>query len=105
MESYREEKSNLPIALLSGCTANVILITDEKIYTANCGDSRAAMLKTSSSRTYVELSEDHKPENEREKARIERGGGFVKNSRVNGNLNLSRALGDFYYKRDKNLEF
>jgi serine/threonine protein phosphatase PrpC len=46
----------------------------------------------------VALSEDHKPENEEEKARIEAAGGFVKDNRVNGNLNLSRSLGDFEYK-------
>ena len=43
-------------------------------------------------------SEDHKPDNELEKKRITRAGGFVTDGRVNGNLNLSRALGDLEYK-------
>jgi len=54
----------------------------------------------------VELSFDHKPDNERERSRIEAAGGIVEERpgirtqhRVNGNLNLSRALGDLEYKR------
>lgn len=30
-------------------------------------------------------------------------GGFISDGRVNGSLNLSRALGDLEYKRDKSL--
>ena len=41
------------------------------------------------------LSFDHKPQNEGEKARICAAGGFVDFGRVNGNLALSRAIGDF----------
>ena len=45
------------------------------------------------------LSDDHKPAQERELRRIEAAGGFVTaQGRVNGNLNLSRALGDLKYK-------
>lgn len=44
------------------------------------------------------MSEDHKPDNKDEKERIRSAGGFVSEGRVNGNLNLSRALGDLEYK-------
>lgn len=44
------------------------------------------------------MSEDHKPELERERKRIEKAGGFVEDNRVKGVLNLSRSLGDLEYK-------
>ena len=49
------------------------------------------------------LSEDHKPDDPKESNRISAAGGYVVEGRVNGNLNLSRALGDMEYKRDKNI--
>jgi serine/threonine protein phosphatase PrpC len=44
------------------------------------------------------LSEDHKPTDEGEKNRIEAAGGTVSWKRVDGDLAVSRALGDFQYK-------
>jgi serine/threonine protein phosphatase PrpC len=51
------------------------------------------------------LSDDHKPDNPAEKARIEAAGGFVEDNRVNGSLNLSRSLGDFEYKNKPELAY
>ena len=43
----------------------------------------------------VEMSFDHKPEDEPERERINKAGGKVTmDGRVNGGLNLSRALGE-----------
>jgi serine/threonine protein phosphatase PrpC len=47
----------------------------------------------------VELSKDHKPEDPIELERITKAGSNVTYGRVNGGLNLSRALGDLEYKR------
>ena len=50
------------------------------------------------------LSEDHKPALPTELQRIQKAGGWVTaQGRINGNLNLSRALGDLKYKGDKSL--
>lgn len=41
---------------------------------------------------------DHKPYLEHERERIVKAGGTVMIQRINGNLAVSRALGDFVYK-------
>ena len=65
---------------------------------ANVGDSRAV----ASVRGHAQLlSFDHKPNHEREMKRIKAAGGFVEFNRVNGNLALSRALGDFNFKKNE----
>lgn len=45
------------------------------------------------------MSNDHKPTLDSERSRIENAGGYVSWGRVNGNLALSRAIGDFEFKR------
>lgn len=80
----------------SGCTALSVLITEKHIICANSGDSRSVMATNGKT---VELSFDHKPTNPIEKSRIENAGGTVTNKRVNGDLAVSRALGDFAYKK------
>lgn len=50
------------------------------------------------------LSFDHKPTNKSETSRIVAAGGFVEFGRVNGNLALSRALGDFEFKQSTHLD-
>ncbi|KAI9004682.1 phosphatase 2C-like domain-containing protein [Gaertneriomyces semiglobifer] len=85
----------------SGCTAVAALITDDwRILVGNAGDSRAVL---SSNGKAVPLSFDHKPVNPGESQRIIAAGGFVEFGRVNGNLALSRAIGDFEFKNNKNL--
>jgi len=81
----------------AGCTANVTLIHKNVVYCANAGDSRTILW---SNKKVIPLSEDHKPDNEIEKTRISKAGGFIIEGRVNGNLNLSRALGDLEYKKN-----
>ncbi|KAL7623476.1 Protein phosphatase 2C 2 [Parahypoxylon ruwenzoriense] len=85
---------------VSGCTACCGLITNEKIYIANAGDSRSVLGVKGRAKP---LSFDHKPQNEGEKARITAAGGFVDFGRVNGNLALSRAIGDFEFKKSAEL--
>jgi len=91
-----------------GCTCVVCLVRPDAIVVANTGDSRAVL---SRSRQAVPLSEDHKPNLPAESERIRRAGGSVYRQqvgptvqfRVNGNLNLSRSIGDLQYKKNPQL--
>jgi protein phosphatase 1G len=72
-----------------------------RLFVANAGDSRCVLSRGGKA---IELSRDHKPEDEDEKARIEGAGGSVSDDgRVEGNLNLSRAIGDLTYKQKEGL--
>eukprot|EP01026_Neomeris_dumetosa_P067534 TRINITY_DN6586_c0_g2_i8.p1 TRINITY_DN6586_c0_g2~~TRINITY_DN6586_c0_g2_i8.p1 ORF type:complete len:369 (-),score=50.28 TRINITY_DN6586_c0_g2_i8:571-1677(-) len=89
----------------SGCTAVVGLIKKGELYVANAGDSRAVLSRGGQS---IQLSDDHKPALDSERNRIIAAGGFLSEmagvTRVNGNLNLSRAIGDLKYKTNEKLE-
>ncbi|XP_024373392.1 probable protein phosphatase 2C 11 isoform X5 [Physcomitrium patens] len=78
-----------------GSTAVVALIRGNKLFVANAGDSRCIMSRRGEA---VNLSIDHKPNLEHERKRIESAGGFVHGGRVNGSLNLTRAIGDMEFK-------
>jgi len=80
----------------SGCTAVVACIDGTRLIVANAGDSRCVLCRSGQA---VAMSEDHKPDDERESARIYAAGGVVEGGRVNGNLNLSRAIGDLEFKQ------
>ncbi|XP_011702473.1 PREDICTED: probable protein phosphatase 2C T23F11.1 [Wasmannia auropunctata] len=81
----------------AGTTVISLLVKDNILYSANAGDSRAVACVSGRA---VPLSRDHKPTLKEERKRIEAAGGFVEYKRVNGNLALSRALGDFIFKRN-----
>ena len=87
------------VPVTAGCTSVVALLLGHRLIVANAGDSRAVLCRAGAA---VALSEDHKPSQEGELRRIEAVGGFVNsNGRVNGNLNLSRSIGDLKYKQAK----
>jgi len=67
----------------------------KKLIVANAGDSRAVM---GVGGKCVPLSFDHKPECDIEIKRIHNAGSVITDGRVDGNLNLTRALGDLKYK-------
>ncbi len=86
-----------------GCTANALIIDyKKKVYVANAGDSRSVLCRAGGKA--LALSEDHKPDNPEERARIEKAGSYISEGRVDGNLNLSRSLGDLKYKQNKSLK-
>uniref|UniRef100_A0A7S1UEX6 PPM-type phosphatase domain-containing protein n=1 Tax=Phaeomonas parva TaxID=124430 RepID=A0A7S1UEX6_9STRA len=82
----------------AGCTSIVSVVVGNKLYTANAGDSRGVLCRRGLA---VALSYDHKPKKKREFDRINAAEGFVNRvGRVNGNLNLSRSIGDLKYKQN-----
>ena len=86
-----------------GCTSNVIFIDKikKKVFVANAGDSRCVMGKNEKA---VEMSIDHKPDCQVEIDRIEKSGSVITEGRVDGNLNLTRSLGDLKYKHRAHLK-
>ncbi|XP_033736632.1 probable protein phosphatase CG10417 isoform X2 [Pecten maximus] len=93
------EQNNDEPGYCSGCTAVVAVIHDKEVVVANAGDSRCILCRDGKA---LDLSFDHKPEDDIERNRIVAAGGKVtSDGRVNGGLNLSRAIGDHFYKRNK----
>jgi serine/threonine protein phosphatase PrpC len=89
-----------------GCTANVCLLSVGEapiLYCANTGDSRSILIRNSHA---VPLSIDHKPSLAGERRRVLHAGGKVygkMDPRVQGDLNLSRAIGDWRHKQNDSL--
>jgi protein phosphatase 1G len=92
------------VKIQAGCTSVVALKHGAELYVANAGDSRGVLCRGGQA---IALSEDHKPAQEGERRRIINAGGFLSEiggvCRVNGNLNLSRAIGDLKYKTNTDL--
>ena len=119
----QENKCNLSDHRVNaGCTAVVAFKHGNELYVANAGDSRGCLCRGTHLFTYLlthsltysltyigdgsafPLSEDHKPQQSREFTRIANAGGFVTGAgRINGNLNLSRALGTYRYESSHSL--
>ena len=94
-----QQVCNLPDhPIHAGCTSVVAVLIGNTITVANAGDSRAVLCRAGG--VTEALSFDHKPLQDRERKRIAAAGGFVNQfGRVNGNLNLSRSIGDMKYKQ------
>ncbi|XP_047123761.1 uncharacterized protein LOC100208679 isoform X2 [Hydra vulgaris] len=85
----------------SGTTAVVAMLHGNKLYVANAGDSRCVLCRNGKA---IDMSIDHKPEDELERKRIKNAGSKItSDGRVNGGLNLSRAIGDHNYKQNKSI--
>ena len=67
---------------------------------ANAGDSRAILRRNGK---VLPLSFDHKPSNLPEKLRIVNAKGEVSGKRIDGDLAVSRALGDFVHKLNRDV--
>lgn len=92
-KSLSNEASREPIKYVAsqmGTTLNVVLIVQEFIYVANLGDSLAVIFRNGIAE---KLSTEHKISVECERKRIENSGARIINNRIEGRLNLTRAIG------------
>jgi len=89
------------IGLYTGTTANVVLLRKHHFYIANVGDSLAVLFKDGKA---IRLNEEHKLTIPGEKNRVTNSGLKISNNRIEGKLNLTRAIGDFMFKSNKNLK-
>jgi serine/threonine protein phosphatase PrpC len=100
-ESRREDGSTCCFAVVK----HADLSAKEKkweVMVSNVGDSRAVIIRKDGK--CVPLTEDHKPETPEEEKRINDAGGIVQMNRVDGQLAMSRAIGDYHYKQDPKLK-
>ena len=100
MDDLLREKQIDDTRNLSGCTCIAAMITPKYIVCANIGDSRCVI---GTNKLAKAMSEDHKPDNELEQRRIELAGGTVQWKRVDGDLGVARAFGDFRFKNRSDL--
>ncbi len=68
----------------------------------NVGDSRAILIGKDGKIKFATL--DHKPDDEMEAQRIRSAGGSVQFGRVDGELAMSRSIGDWNYKQSTTLQ-
>ena len=89
------------IANEMGTTANIMLIKNSVIYLANVGDSLSVMYKN---RKAYNLNKEHQLIIPEEKERVLKSGATIVGYRINGMLNLTRAIGDLKFKSNPNLK-
>uniref|UniRef100_A0A914Y0I6 PPM-type phosphatase domain-containing protein n=1 Tax=Panagrolaimus superbus TaxID=310955 RepID=A0A914Y0I6_9BILA len=87
--------------LKDGSTVTVLFLLNNVLYIANVGDSRAILCRQKledSSYVPLILTIDHSPMLFDERMRIQKSGGFVRDGRVQGSIEVSRSIGDFAFK-------
>eukprot|EP00210_Caulerpa_lentillifera_P004743 g4527.t1 len=83
----------------SGTTAVAMAIIGSRLIIANTGDCRAILSRNGRCR---DLTTDHRPSCLAERKRIEIAGGFVDcDGYLNGDLGVSRAIGDYHHTQLK----
>jgi protein phosphatase 2C family protein 2/3 len=76
--------------------------TEFEIIVSNTGDSRVVIIRKDTGEC-ISMTSDHKPEDAAEHERIYAAGGTVCMNRTDGQLAMSRAIGDYQYKKDPDL--
>ncbi|THF97854.1 hypothetical protein TEA_020763 [Camellia sinensis var. sinensis] len=79
-----------------GTTALTALVVGRHLLIANAGDCRAVLCRNG---VALQISNDHRPTYLPERQRVEELGGTIKFGYLNGELAVTRALGDWHLKR------
>jgi serine/threonine protein phosphatase PrpC len=93
MRYLHESKSENLVATNMGTTACVMLVKNNTLYLANVGDSLAVLYRNGEA---IKLNQEHKTSLESEFTRINKSGAKIINNRIDGRLNLTRAIGRAY---------
>ncbi|XP_020242329.1 probable protein phosphatase 2C 27 isoform X2 [Asparagus officinalis] len=94
------ESCSLESTLSSGTTALTAMIFGRSLLVANAGDCRAVLSRLGSA---IEMSKDHRPCCLKERKRIESLGGYIDDGYLNGQLGVTRALGDWHIEGMKEI--
>lgn len=93
INSYLEE---VPEAIKSGSTLCVAIIDQNNLTVFNVGDSSCCLVKENELKV---VNRPHSFTDKKETQRVLQAGGHITpQGRLNGRLNISRAMGDFKYK-------
>ncbi|GFZ11596.1 protein phosphatase 2C family protein [Actinidia rufa] len=87
------EECSVPVCC--GTTALTALILGTHLMVANAGDCRAVLCRKG---VVIQMSQDHRPSYSQERKRVEELGGYIEYGYLNGDLAVTRALGDWYMK-------
>lgn len=79
--------------LLSGACSTVIYMKGTKLYAANLGDCMAVLSKNNGD--HQKITKQHVPTKREEYERIRLSGGYVNNGKLDGVVDVSRAVGFF----------
>ena len=96
-----EDYCDIKVAKEMGTTANILLINNNNLYCANCGDSLSVLYRNGQA---IKLNQEHKTTLKSEYERITKCGRHIINNRIEGKLNLTRAIGDLEFKESLNLK-
>jgi len=81
-----------------GSTALCVALESNELIVANCGDCRAILCQAGQT---IALTRDHRPTDETEQQRIVNQGGTVIGGRLQGQLAVSRAFGNYEFKESQ----
>lgn len=100
-EEFLRQATKTKPSWKDGTTAVIVLVLQNILYISNLGDSKAILCrynKDSKKHVAVPLSVDHSPTDYKERMRIQKAGGHVRDGRVMGIIEVSRSIGDGQYK-------